>query len=684
MRTFSRISLGKSALAGVAGAGVGVGVGAVLVALLALGLLSPGSARPQTTSAQAIPSSSPIAEGPGGRTALTRWTRRLDPSDRGLARGWQRGGFAGADVSVPNVVDPYGWQGRTAQANFEGSIVWYRTTFDAPAAGTYAITFQSANFLAQAWVDGHAIGSHIGSYLPFELLAYVAAGRHTLVVRVDWRDPGAQEKIGYHRTWFNWGGLDGEVEVRQLGPSELTDPTLQTTLSSANASPSSGSSGASGTPGSSGTSGSSSSPGAINPGGPNIPAGQTATVKIGVQLRNNGASGRPLVVEGTLVHGSQTIALTFPEQRLAHGQSATVTTTASVPEPALWSPSAPSLYQLTLAVAHESSYSARVGLRQLTWQGGRMYLNGQRLTVHGATVQEDALGHGDALSIGDDERIVSELRAIGANALRTQHPLYTPLLERLDAAGILVWQGIGPVEGAGNWYSTTPALTAAAERQARTAAIVDQLHPSIFAWNLVDEVADNGRDGAEAQYVQDMTHWLHAHDPGRMVAVDVWGDHPPTHPGRLYAGVDAIAETDYSGWYDHPSDSPTAVSAEISRRLRAMQRTFAGRVLVISEFGAESNTLNPAGSPGSYGFQSALLARHIRLYEADPQLSGMFIYLLRDYPLVPTFAGGSIHQVLPHVRLIEGLDQKGLFTYSGQAKPAVGAVAQLYKALPQD
>ena len=108
----------------------------------------------------------------------------------------------------------------------------------------------------------------------------------------------------------------------------------------------------------------------------------------------------------------------------------------------------------------------------------------------------------------------------------------------------------------------------------------------------MDEVANNGHDSAEVTYVQTMTRWLHEHDPTRMVAVDVWGDHPPAHPGSLYRGVDAIAETDYSGWYDHPHNSPAAVSAEISRRLRAMQRTFAGRVLVISEFGAESNGLN--------------------------------------------------------------------------------------------
>jgi len=389
------------------------------------------------------------------------------------------------------------------------------------------------------------------------------------------------------------------------------------------------------------------------------------------------------VPEGSLVRGAQTIPLSFPGLALGAGGSATATARVTVSNPALWSPASPSLYELTLAVGEESSYSAHVGLRQLTWHGGRMFLNGQRLQLHGATIQEDAQGHGDALTPADEDRIVAELKAIGANAARAQHPLSTGLLERLDAAGILVWQGIGPVEGAGNWYSRTPRLLAEAEQQARTAVLAEQLHPSVFAWNLVDEVADNGHDPFEVRYVRTLSHWLHEHDPTRLVAVDVWGDHPPEHAGALYSEADAVAETDYSGWYDFPHDRPAQLAAAMRARLAAMQRTFAGKVLVISEFGAESNTLNPAGSPGSYGFQARLLAEHIAVYEADPELSGMLIWLLRDYPLTPSFEGGSIHAVLPHVKLIEGLNQKGLFTYGGQAKPGVvSTVARLFDALP--
>ncbi len=134
-----------------------------------------------------------------------------------------------------------------------------------------------------------------------------------------------------------------------------------------------------------------------------------------------------------------------------------------------------------------------------------------------------------------------------------------------------------------------------------------------------------------------------------------------------------------------PHDTPAQLAAKMRARLAAMQRTFAGKVLVVSEFGAESNGLNPPGAPGSYAYQAKLLAEHIAVYEADPRLTAMMIWVLRDYPLTPTFSGGSIKHVLPGLQLIEGLNQKGLFTYAGQAKPGVvSTVARLFGALPRE
>ncbi len=341
---------------------------AILLACAALGAGLVMSAAPSL----APPLQSVVFEGPGGRIPLTQWTLRKDAANHGLALGWQQGGFAGRHVSLPNVVSPTPYTGHAGARNYEGSVAWYRTSFEVAQAGTYALDFQSANYLASVWVDGRSLGSHKGSYLPFELRARLTAGAHTVVVRTDWRDPAQQSREGFHRTWFNWGGLDGEVDVRQIGESELSEPTIATTLT------------------------------------PDTPTASSAAVKVSVIVHNYGAE-RLLVPEGSLVHGAQTIPLSFPAIELARGEAASDTAIAQVPAPALWSPGAPNMYALTLTLGPKTSYSANVGLRQLTWHGGHAYLNGTQLLLHGASIMTDARGHGDARSPSDDAQIVDEL-----------------------------------------------------------------------------------------------------------------------------------------------------------------------------------------------------------------------------------------------------------------------------------
>ena len=84
----------------------------------------------------------------------------------------------------------------------------------------------------------------------------------------------------------------------------------------------------------------------------------------------------------------------------------------------------------------------------------------------------------------------------------------------------------------------------------------------------------------------------------------------------MYRDIDAIGATNYVGWYQDTYDPPAVVNAGIAAFLRELHHVFGGRVLVVSEFGAEANELNAPGQPGSLGFQAQLLTRHIRAYQA--------------------------------------------------------------------
>ena len=116
------------------------------------------------------------------------------------------------------------------QANYEGSVALVsHHACSAPSAGRFALDFVSANYQRRTygWTGGRWARTAAPT-CPFAMQRTgLAAGRHTVVVRVDWRDPDGP-KLGFHRTWFNWGGLDGEVDVRPVGESDLAKPAIDT------------------------------------------------------------------------------------------------------------------------------------------------------------------------------------------------------------------------------------------------------------------------------------------------------------------------------------------------------------------------------------------------------------------------------------------------------------------------
>jgi beta-galactosidase/beta-glucuronidase len=548
--------------------------------------------------------------------------------------GWPAGRFPGSDVTVPYSPNARHVTGAAARRSEAGDVAWYRTTFTVRRAGDHAIGFESVHHRARVWVDGRQVVRHTGAYLPFVARLRLAPGRHVLVVRADWRSPDAMKADAWNRSWFNFGGIDREVTVRRLGPSEVGAPDVQTRLR----------------------------------------RGGAAIVTVTARVRNRAPRARVIAVAGSLGGAP----LRFAPVRLEPGRAAWVRGTLRLAHPPLWSPAHPHLLRLRLAVPGESGYGARVGLRELGWAGGRLTLNGRPLVLRGASIHEDAAGRGDALQARDMDAIVARLRAIGANATRAQHPLSPALLERLDAAGILVWEGIGPIDSPGAWTSTTPARRARAQRRVRLSVLQLRAHPSVLAWNLANEVAYNGHRGGQAAYVARAARAVRRLDSGRPVALDLWGTHLPSVPGPIWRHVDAVGATNYQGWYAEPGAPAAATRQAIAAFLARLHALFPAKVVAITEFGAEANRQNAAAAPGGLGYQARLLAEHIAAYRADPRLDGMLVWNLQDFALTPRFAGGSIRSVLPGIRLRRGINQKGLFTYGGEPKPAAAVVARAF------
>jgi hypothetical protein len=612
-----------------------VAIACALAIAVALPGEDPGRPGPGTAGAAALLR---MGDGPAGSgvVVLRHWRYRADPHDRGRRAGWARGAWRGRPVLVPYSPNARAISGAAGRRGYAGSVGWFAREIDAPIAGRYAIAFESAQYRASVFVDGRPARGHIGAYEPFAARPRLTRGRHTIAVRVDWRDPERQAAAGWARGWFNFGGLNRPVTLMRLGRSELGALALRTRLL----------------------------------------GGSRARVDVTVRVRNRGAA-RTLHLRGAMRHGTARAILDFTPARIGTNSSRAVRASATLDAPALWSPEHPERYDVRIDDPGEATIQRKVGLREISWSARGLRLNGRRLVLRGAALPPDARGHGDALTPADEDRIVADLRAVGANATRSQLPLSQSLLERLDAAGILVWQVVGPWEPAGRWRADTPARIAAAGARALRTVEAQQAHPSILAWTLANEVSGEGQLG-EREYIVRTARRLHELDPTRPVAVDLWGSHLTHTGGPPFAELDAIGMTDYVGWYDDADRDAAGQAAVTEERLARLRRLFPGKPLVITELGAAGSDRSAPTAFGGRRFQADLLARRLRALGDDARLSGTIVWSLRDYALRPDFRGGSVLLRQPGLKLHPGLNEKGLYDYAGRPKPALAAVRRAF------
>src|SRR3954452_19610739 len=249
------------------------------------------------------------AGGPVGRMAIAGpWIVAPDPDDLGLHLDWSHGRFGGRPGTLPYVANAAKVTGAAGVAAYRGGIAWYRTTLTAPRTASYALRFESVHHVATVWLDGRQVGTHTGAYLPFEFRLRLREGvPHTLVVRADFRYPTRQKRDGWHRTWFNYGGINREVTLRPLARSELEAPGIHTQLYRG-----------------------------------------AAIVDVDVVVHNRARATRTLRVRGALRRGRVAIPLVYPPVRVGPGDEKRVTTRAVVKAPALLAPGSPSLYALHL------------------------------------------------------------------------------------------------------------------------------------------------------------------------------------------------------------------------------------------------------------------------------------------------------------------------------------------------
>jgi beta-glucuronidase len=611
------------------------------ILILAAAVLGMSAGPAAAQSAVSTPSDKTLyRNGPSGRFLMDGpWLFRFDNRQSGPQRDTGTGGWR--RVTVPNA-----WNATDeSDASFGGAVGWYRKDFRLPSndrAGSWVVRFESVNYRAKVWLNGELVGEHEGAYVPWEVptLGLTRTGVNRLVIRVDNRRGRSDVPKGGDRAngrpgggWWNYGGLLREVYLRSFEGVDVEAVRVRAELG---------------------------------------PTQERARLRFRVQLDNpsdRDVRFRLRTTVGDIEHET-------PPRVIGSGGRRALFFTVNVPEPRLWMPKAPELYNVGVTAMRGrralSGYRLKFGIREIrVSDDGLLLINGRRARLFGASIHEDHPVRGGALSPADRRRDMRLIRDLGAGIIRSHYPLHPHYLEMADRMGVMVWDQV-PVYSQGYKGFAVPGVTEKSLAYVRAMVARDQNHPSVLAWSIANELSARMTED-QVDYIRRAARLLDRIDPTRLRTIDIFG-WPQNPPADVYHRLDAVGINNYFGWYPGPNGQ-SEDKDRLGPFLDQMREYYPELALFVTEFGAESNREGPADRKGTYAFQQELLRHHIETYRRKSYLNGAVAWILRDFRVRPDWEGGNPTPEPPW-------NQKGLADELGRKKPAFAPTAALYKSIP--
>jgi beta-glucuronidase len=557
------------------------------------------------------------------------WELRFDPETQGQRDDWGRGFREGRPVAVPA-----SWNDQFAEWRDYLGQTWYQTHFDLPWGWDanqqqIHLRFGSINYLAEIWLNGVRLGEHEGGHLPFtfDLTTHVKPEQNLLVVRVEGElapdrvPPGnlspdpknmfmdqLQNFPPASFDFFPFCGIHRPVLLTATPQDAITDLTVVTEL-----------------------------PGRI---------------KVAVNLRGENASVVRFSIEGT------------PVQAIARVSEGAANLEFDVPNPILWSPDSPHLYDLTVELAHENTvfdrYTLPVGIREIKIESDILLLNGQPVYLQGFGRHEDfpitGRGYLPAVIIKD----YALMKWVGANSFRTSHyPYSEQMMDLADRLGFLV-------------IDETPAvgLFFADEGNERRLQLCrqyiqelidrDKNHPSVILWSLANEPHSAVPEAKPFfRELYDLCKSLDSTRPATLVS---------------YVGVaeesfefcDLMCLNRYYGWYTD-SGRLDAGCTNLEAEIDALYAKFK-KPLILSEYGADTVPGHHAQPPDMFSeeYQADMLEQYSQILRSKPYVVGEHVWNMCDFK---TSQG---------VRRVGSLNLKGVFTRDRRPKLAAHRLREIW------
>lgn len=436
----------------------------------------------------------PVRSGPMALPLSGPWQfRYLAGSTPGEEVGFHHPTFAGASawktIPVPSHWELHGFA-EPKYAQVAEGLGLYRREFRLPAgwAGQRIfLRFEGVLYGFEAWVNGLSVGTWGSGYNPvtFDITDSIKSGESNLLaVQVTTRNKGYE--FDTNDCWA-LSGIYRDVTLFAVPATHLKDYTTRTTLA----------------------------------------ADGTATLEVEIVASGAAtATGNLISPQGKLVHK-------FP---IALGPDYRGVATVAVPRAQLWTAETPSLYRLELALTEGNAtqrISTKIGLRQVTTDGGILKLNGTPIKLRGVNHHDLWPKEGRVATEELLRRDLQLIRAANINFVRTAHyPPHSRLIELCDELGLYVMDEV-PF-GFGDTHLRDASYQDNLLMRARATVMRDKNYPSVIVWSVGNENANTPLTYATGEYVQKL-------DPTRPICFPQVGSYFERSHKDLPASVDIYA-----------------------------------------------------------------------------------------------------------------------------------------------
>lgn len=386
----------------------------------------------------------------------------------------------------PKVVNDL-WQG----------IAWYRKQFLVDVSLSKKqlyIKFEGAMNVADVWLNGQYLLTHVGGYLPFtvDITDHVKPGaENTILVKLDNRDNKITGPKPLKRLDFNtYGGLYRDVNLLVKDPVHITDEF------EAN----------------------------VTAGGgtfvtyPRVTE-QEAEVAIKTHVRNSSENSVVMKVVQELVDLNGIVAKKVSDSlTLASNRDREVTQKLPVMNPALWTPESPSLYELKTTVLLDNlpvdTRTEKIGIREFKVTREGLYINGKKTFLRGVNRHQEYPYVGYALSSNAQYRDAVKIKEAGFDYVRLSHYPHSPdFMQAADEIGLVLLDSILGWQ----YYSEDPDFHEHIIQTCRDMIRRDRNRPSVLAWEC-----SLNESPMPDEFVEKLNRAVHEEYPGKNVYSAGW------------------------------------------------------------------------------------------------------------------------------------------------------------------